>query len=153
MPLQKVAEHAGGAPRRLHRAAHGQRRMPKPHRHISVHGKHHLLLSPEDAPAQQHPNLALPGWGPSPAPQHPALGRCCQPPGENFPFTLLQEKLPKISPSPSVSGTRGVLEAVEKRMSLLNFHGNTRERLHPWRNLPKSHPEALGRESPCQGRG
>lgn len=70
-------------------------------------------------------------------------------------FLLLSCKkiYPNISLSPSVSGTRGVLEATEKRMSLLNFHGNTRERLHPWRNLPKSHPEASGRESPCQGRG
>lgn len=66
--------------------------------------------------------------------------------------TLLEGKLPNISLFPSVSSTLGVLEAV-KRMSLLHFHGNTREQLHPWRNLPKSHPEALGRESPCQVRG
>lgn len=36
-------------------------------------------------------------------------------------------------------------------MNLLNFHGNTREWLHPWRNLLKSHPETLGRGSRCQG--
>lgn len=38
-------------------------------------------------------------------------------------------------------------------MSLLNFHGNTRERLHPWRKLPERHPEALGRERCHKGRG
>lgn len=46
---------------------------------------------------------------------------------------------------------QGVLEAMEERINLLNFHGNTREWLHPWRNLPKNHPETLGRGSPCQG--
>lgn len=40
---------------------------------------------------------------------------------------------------------------MERRMNLLNFHGNTREWLHPWRNLPKNHPETLGRGRPCQG--
>lgn len=36
-------------------------------------------------------------------------------------------------------------------MNLLNFHGNTREWLHPWRNLPKNHPETLGRANLCLG--
>lgn len=76
--------------------------MPKPHRHIPVHGKHLLLLSPQDAPAAMAPKPGSPGQGTEPS---PALSRCCQPLDENFPLTLLQEKLPKISPSPSVSGT------------------------------------------------
>lgn len=36
-------------------------------------------------------------------------------------------------------------------MNLMNSHDNTREWLHPWRNLPKNHPEILGRGNPCQG--
>lgn len=45
---------------------------------------------------------------------------------------------------------QGVPETMERRMNLLNFHGNTREWLHPWRNFPKNHPETLGRGRPCQ---
>lgn len=36
-------------------------------------------------------------------------------------------------------------------MNLLNFHGNTLEWLHRGRNLPRNHPETLGRGGPCQG--
>lgn len=49
---------------------------------------------------RRHPNPALLARGLSPAPQRPALDRRCQTPDENFPFTLLQENLPKYQPLP-----------------------------------------------------
>lgn len=36
-------------------------------------------------------------------------------------------------------------------MSLLNFHGNTRERLHPWRNLPESDVRLWEQKAPARG--
>lgn len=50
--------------------------MPKPPRHVSVHGKHHPLLSPEGAPAAAAPKPGSPGPGTEPstaAPSSPSL--------------------------------------------------------------------------------
>lgn len=63
----------------------------------------------------------------------------------------LARKTTQNQPVPICLCMQGVPEAMEKRMNLLNFHGNTREWLHPWRNLPKNHPETLGRGRLCQG--
>lgn len=120
--------------------------MPKPRRQVGVRGKHRLLLPPEGV-------LVVMGtrscFSPGTWPQPPAAS----PRTRTFFLLSHKKKSPRIGPSPSVSGTRGALEAAEKRMSLLNFHGNTRERLHPWRKLPERHPEALGRERCHEGRG
>lgn len=102
-----------------------------------VRGKHRLLLPPEGALVVTAPGAA--------SPRAPGLSHRLPAPGPELSFCSPTRKSPRIGPSPSVSGTRGALEAAEKRMSLLNFHGNTRERLHPWRKLPERHPEALPR--------
>lgn len=97
--------------------------------------------------------------GPSPALQHPDLGRCSQPHMRIFLarqnncnyLHSLARKTTQNQPVPICLCMQGVPEAMEKRMNLLNFHSNTRELLHSWRNLPKNHPETLGRGSPCRG--
>lgn len=123
--------------------------MLEPQGHISEHGKHPLLFPPE---AQQPPDPDLPGrTEPLGAVDHPQMRTFLLSQDNCNYLHYLARKTTQNQPVPICLCMQGVPEAMEERMNVLNFHGNTREWLHPWRNLPKNHPEPLGRGRPCQG--
>lgn len=81
--------------------------MPEPHRHVSVHGKHQPGAFTRGCPSGDGDSTQTQfSWAGDR--DHPALTRCCQPPDENFPFTVSQEKkTTQKSARPHLSLVRG----------------------------------------------
>lgn len=82
-------------------------RMPKPHRHVPVHGKHLLLLSPQDAPAATAPKPSSPGQGTEPSAAAPGSRPLLPTPGRELSFYSLARKTTPNQPIPICLGYAG----------------------------------------------